>query len=181
VAADHVYLLGRVRLSDRQHIVFNAAVFQLAWLACVLGGSWIAATVTVAVVALHLHTVADSRREAIFLAMCAAVGFVCDMALIQFGVMNTGNMLPPLWLTCLWVLFGTTAGYALRFFHGRLALCVAGGAIFAPLSYFGGARLADVALLQPMWAALLIISLSWAVVFPLLMHLYTVNKLKPAH
>lgn len=181
MAADHVVLLGRVRLSDRQHIVFNAAVFQLAWLACVLGGSGIAAAVTIAVVANHLHAVADTRREAIFLAMCVAAGVVCDLALIQLGVMNTGNMLPPLWLTCLWVLFGTTAGYALRFFHGRLALCVAGGAIFAPLSYFGGARLADVALLQPVWAALLIISLTWAVIFPLLIHLYTVNKLKPAH
>ena len=181
MTADHVYLLGRLRLTHRQHIVFNAAVFQLAWLACVLGGSWIAAVVTLAVVALHLNAVTDTRREAVFLALCAAAGFVCDMALIQLGVMNTGHALPPLWLSCLWVLFGTTAGYALRFFHGRLALCVAGGALFAPLSYFGGARLADVTLLQPVWAALLIISLSWAVMFPLLIHLYTVNKSKPAH
>lgn len=172
-------LVGNLRLSERQHIVFNAAVFQLAWLACVLGGSVVAVVVTTAVVAVHLKLVTDKRREFIFLLQCAAAGFVCDLALIQLGVMDTGNHLPPVWLTCLWVLFGTTVGYALRFFHGRLALCVAGGFVFAPTSYFGGARLADVVLFEPVWVALLIIGLVWAVIFPVLIHLYTVNKVKP--
>ena len=181
MASHPVQLFGKVHLSERQHIVLNAAVFQVAWLACVLGGSWVALAVTAAVVAMHLHVVTDTRREALFLAWCAAAGFVCDLALIQAGVMDTGNHFPPVWLTCLWVLFGTTVGYALKFFHGRLVLCVAGGFVFAPTSYFGGARLADVMLFEPVWAALLIIALTWAVVFPLLIHLYTVNKIKPAH
>lgn len=180
MAERSVQLVGKLHLSERQHIVFNAAVFQLAWLACVLGGSAVAVVVTAAVVAMHLKLVADTRRESIFLLQCAVAGFVCDLALIQIGVMDTGNHLPPLWLTCLWVLFGTTVGYALRFFHGRLALCVAGGFVFAPTSYFGGARLADVTLFEPVWVALLFIGLVWAVVFPLLIHLYTVNKIKPA-
>lgn len=180
MASHHIQLFGKLHLSERQHIVLNAVVFQLAWLACVLGGSWLALVVTAAVVTLHLNAVSDTRREAIFLAQCAAAGFVCDLALIQLGVMDTGNHFPPLWLTCLWVLFGTTVGYALRFFHGRLALCVAGGFVFAPTSYYGGARLADVMLFEPVWVALLIIGLVWAVIFPLLIHLYTVNKIKPA-
>lgn len=180
MASHRIQLFGKLHLTERQHIVFNAAVFQLAWLACVLGGSWIAGAVTAAVLTLHLNAVRDSRREAVFLAQCAVAGFVCDLALIQLGVMDTGQPLPPLWLTSLWVLFGTTVGYALKFFHGRLMLCVAGGLLFAPLSYFGGARLADVRLLEPVWAALLIIGLVWAVVFPALIHLYTVNKLRVA-
>ncbi|MEX2335449.1 MAG: DUF2878 domain-containing protein, partial [Pseudohongiella sp.] len=169
-----------LHLSERQFIVFNAAVFQVAWPVCVLGGSWIAAALTVFVVALHLKAVPDTRRESIFLLQCAAAGFMCDLALIQIGVIDTGGHLPPVWLTCLWVLFGTTVGYALRFFHGRLALCVAGGAIFAPLSYYGGARLANVILFEPTWVAMLIIALVWSVIFPLLIHFYTVNKIKPA-
>ncbi|KKO12015.1 DUF2878 domain-containing protein [Pseudohongiella sp.] len=175
-----IQLAGKLRLTERQHIVFNAVVFQLSWLACVLGGSVVAAAVTAAVVAMHLKVVADKRQEFIFLLQCAAVGFVCDLALIQMGVLNTGNPLPPLWLTCLWVLFGTTVGYPLRFFHGRLALCVAGGFVFAPTSYFGGARLADVTLVEPVWVALLSVGLVWAVVFPTLIYLYSVNKQKTA-
>tara|TARA_R100001039_G_C1852178_1_gene112920 strand:- start:232 stop:777 length:546 start_codon:yes stop_codon:yes gene_type:complete len=178
MAGHHIQLFGKVPLSERQHIVLNAAVFQLAWLACVLGGSWVAVAVTAAVVTLHLNAVTDTRREALFLVQCAIAGFVCDLALIQIGVMDTGYPLPPVWLTSLWVLFGTTVGYALRFFHGRLALCVGGGLFFAPLSYYGGARLANVNLFEPVWAALLIIGLVWAVIFPLLIHLYTVNKLR---
>lgn len=90
--------------------------------------------------------------------------------------MVTGTGLPPLWLTCLWVLFGTTMGYAMRVFHGRLWTSAAVGALFAPMSYFGGARLAGVPLMQPEWFALLLIALLWAVIFPLLIHLYTVNR-----
>lgn len=179
MASRPVLLPGNVRLTERQHIVLNAAVFQSAWLACVLGGSWIAILVTIAAVTLHIKIVPDKRRELIFLLQCAVIGFACDLMFILVGVMDTGNQLPPVWLTCLWVLFGTTVGYALRFFHGRLLLCVMGGTLSAPLSYFGGARLADVTLFEPVWAALMVIGLAWAVIFPLLIHLYTVNKLKP--
>lgn len=165
-------------LGDRRYLVVNTISFQITWLLCVLGGSWVAVVVTGAVVALHLKVVRDARREALFLTQCAAIGFMCDLLLVQGGVMTTASGMPPVWLTCLWILFGTTVGYAMRVFHGRLWLSVAGGALFAPLSYFGGARLAGVPLMQPEWFALLVIAMFWAVVFPLLIHLYTVNRLR---
>ena len=171
-----VVLLGALHLSQRQHTILNAVAFQLGWWACVLGGSWLAMAEMPAVVAVHLNAVPDKRTEFLFLMQCTALGFICDMALISAGVLETGYFLPPLWLTSLWILFGTTVGYALRFFHDRLALCIAGGAVFAPTSYFGGARLADVTLLEPIWLALLIISLMWAMMFPLLIRLHALNK-----
>lgn len=165
-------------LGDRRYLVVNTVSFQITWLVCVLGGSWVAAIVTAAVVALHLVVVRDARREALFLGQCAIVGFLCDLVLVQGGVMVTGSGLPPLWLTCLWVLFGTTVGYAMRVFHGRLWISMAAGAIFAPLSYFGGARLAGIPLMQPEWFALTVIAIFWAIAFPLLIHLYTFNRLR---
>lgn len=163
---------------DRRYLVLNTLSFQITWLVCVLGGSWVALAVTTIVVALHLRLVRDARREMLFLAQCAVIGFMCDLILVWGGVMTTSSGLPPLWLTCLWILFGTTVGYAMRVFHGRLWMSVAGGAIFAPLSYFGGARLAGIPLMQPEWFALMVIGLFWAVIFPLLIHLYTVNRLR---
>lgn len=163
---------------DRRYVLVNALCFQLTWLLCVLGGSWVAAIVTSIVVALHLQIVGDTRREALFLVQCAVIGFICDLLLVQGGVLLTGTGLPPVWLTCLWILFGTTVGYPMRVFHGRIWLSIAGGALFAPLSYFGGARLAGVPLMQPEWFSILIIGLLWALIFPLLIHLYTVNRLR---
>jgi len=169
--------LLRPALSERQYLIANAAVFQVAWLLCVLGGSLIAALVTVLVIANHLRFVSRKRNEVIFLSQTLAIGLLCDMALVNTGVLATGNLLPPVWLSCLWLLFGSTVGYALRMFHGRLIFCIVGGAFLAPLSYFGGARLADVPLLEPLWLSLLIIGLVWAAVFPALVYLYMTNCL----
>ncbi|ALO45053.1 DUF2878 domain-containing protein [Pseudohongiella spirulinae] len=169
---------SQMKLSERQYLLVNALMFQLGWLLCVLFGSMIAVGVTAATVALHMQWVRDKRREGIFLLLCLGIGFMTDLLLIQFGVLTTGSVFPPLWLSCLWVLFGTTVGYALRIFHGKLWLCIAAGGLSAPLSYYGGARLADVGLLAPAWLALLVIGLVWAFVFPVLIHFYSVNRLK---
>lgn len=167
------------RWSDRQYLVINALAFQGTWLFCVLGGSLVALPTTLLMLALHLHQVHDVRRESLFIAQATAIGFLCDLALVSTGVMVTGGSLPPLWLTCLWTLFATTVGYPMRFFFGRFWLSVITGAVFAPMSYFAGARLAGVGLMSPDWLALLIIALIWAAVFPLLIHLYTFNRLRP--
>lgn len=167
-----------LKLSDRQYLLVNALMFQIGWLLCVLFGSVVAIVVTALTVAVHMQWVRDRKRESNFLLICLGIGFITDLLLIQAGVLVTGSLVPPLWLTCLWVLFGTTVGYALRVFHGRLWLCIAAGGLSAPLSYYGGARLADVGLASPTWLALLIIGAAWALVFPLLMHFYSVNRLK---
>lgn len=166
------------RLSERQYLLVNALMFQLGWLLCVLFGSVMAIVVTAMTVAIHMQWVKDRKRESIFLMLCLGIGFLTDLLLIQAGVLTTGGLLPPPWLSCLWVLFGTTVGYALRLFHGKLLLCIAAGGLSAPLSYYGGARLADVGLLSPTWMALMIIGAIWALVFPLLIHFYSVNRLK---
>lgn len=167
-----------LKLSDRQYLLVNALMFQLGWLLCVLFGSPIAVLVTTLAVVLHIQWVRDRKRESTFLLLCLGIGFVTDLLLIQTGVLITGSAVPPLWLSCLWVLFGTTVGYALRVFHGRLWLCIVAGGLSAPLSYYGGARLADVGLMSPAWLSLLIIGAVWALVFPLLIHFYSVNRLK---
>lgn len=163
-------------MNQKQHLIVNAVVFQAAWFLCVLGGSIVAVATTIIVLALHLQWVQDKRRELIFLVQCVGIGFVCDLTLVQGGVLLTGSSLPPLWLICLWPLFGSTVGFALRAFHGRFVLCVVGGALLAPLSYFGGVRLSGSALLEPTWLALIIVGAFWAVIFPMLIHLYTVNR-----
>jgi hypothetical protein len=166
--------ITRPVLNDRRRSVLDAAVFQAAWLGCVLGGSLIALPVTVAVVVMHLWL--SERRRALgrFLFITTLVGLVCDLLLVNTGVLQLpgGARLQPLWLLCLWPLFATTVPHALRWFHGRKLGNMAAGALLAPLSYFGGSRLAGIDLLQPTWLALLLIAIVWAGVFPLLMGVY---------
>ena len=152
--------------------ITNALTFQVAWLVCVLGGSVIAVAITLVVLFLHLKDVSNFRREIVFVLQVAVIGFLCDTALIQTGVLMTDSYLPPLWLTCLWLLFATTAGSALRLFLRRPWLSALAGAVFAPLSYFAGARLAGIDLMNPAWLALMLIGLMWAAVFPFLNWLY---------
>lgn len=152
--------------------IINALIFQIAWIVCVLGGSWVAITTTLVVLFLHLQQVREPRREAAFVIQTTVLGFLCDTALIQSGVLLTQESLPPLWLTCLWALFATTVGYALRFFLQRPWLSMWAGGVFAPMSYFAGARLAGIDLMTPLWMALVYVALIWALVFPLLNYLY---------
>lgn len=164
-------------LSERQHLLLNAGIFQVAWLISVLGGNWIALLTTAAVTLIHLVLVRQRWREVVFLSKTLIIGFVCDLILIQSGVLLTGSQLPPPWLTCLWLLFGTTVGYALRMFHGRAVIAAAAGGALAPLSYVGGAKLAGVPLLEPLWMAWLVIALVWTCVFPGLIYLYLQNRI----
>ncbi|MGM0631855.1 MAG: DUF2878 domain-containing protein [Pseudomonadota bacterium] len=164
-------------LAARQHAVLNAVVFQLAWLLCVLGGNLVALPVTAGALALHLWLSTHRGAETRVLLAAIAVGLLCDSLLINSGVLLTPGMLPPLWLLCLWPLFASTLGLALRWFRDRLPAAAVGGLVFAPMSYFGGSRIAGIELLAPEWLALLVIGLAWSLVFPLLILIH--RRLSP--
>lgn len=161
-------------LNQRRRVVLDALIFQCAWLACVLGGSLIAMPVTLAVVALQLRLSERPGALGRFLIVTTLIGFFCDLLLVNAGVLllPAGAQLQPLWLLCLWPLFATTVPHALRWFHGRTLHCALAGALLAPLSYFGGSRLAGVELVQPTWLALLVIAVLWSMIFPFLMAVY---------
>lgn len=163
---------GLPATGGRGHVVLNAVVFQCAWLACVLGGTSVALPVTALTLGLHLWLSGQRRVELRIMTAAVVIGLLCDSILINTGVLQVPGRLPPLWLLCLWPLFATTLGLALRWFLERPLASAAGGLLFAPMSYFGGSRLAGIGLLQPEWLALLYIGLAWALVFPLLARLH---------
>lgn len=162
--------IRRPLLGERQHLLLNAGLFQLAWLLCVIGGTAVALPTTAVVLTVHLYLADHPAAELRFLLFALLLGLVTDRLLMHFGVLRFGEVtLQPLWLLCLWPLFASTCSYALRFFQGRWLLCALVGGLSAPLSYFGGSRLADVALLEPLWLAIFIIACTWALVFPVMM------------
>ncbi|MGM1052458.1 MAG: DUF2878 domain-containing protein [Pseudomonadota bacterium] len=139
-----------LRRPDLLRPLLNLVAFELGWLACVLGGSWVA--VLVAAVILTLHLVWQARPgEWRWLAGFAALGLGVDGGLTLAGGFDFGDQplmfgVLPLWIWLLWPLFATLLHHSLAWLWQRPWLAVLGGAISGPASYYAGAQLADVAL-----------------------------------
>ncbi|MDB2384661.1 DUF2878 domain-containing protein [Endozoicomonas sp.] len=136
--------------------VVNALLFQAGWFACVLGGNTLALIATGLILIIHLSFITQWKKEREILAVTLLLGSAVDSFLGHIGVLifNNNNLLLPLWLACLWLLFSTTLRHCLIWTeHYRLAGALV-GAIAGPLSYYAGTQLSDVELALPSLAAL---------------------------
>lgn len=158
-------------MSGRARLLANAALFQLAWFACVFGAQspWLL-LIAAACVAAHLLWVSQERQEWRTLLAVAGCGWLLDSALLQLGLFGFAGSSPvlPLWLALLWLSFATTLRYSLGWTARPWWLGSALGAIGGPLSYLGGARLAGVELPLGVTPSLLILAVIWAVLLPAL-------------
>jgi hypothetical protein len=150
-------------------LIANALLFQLGWLACVLGGGpWL--LLVALAVAVHLLWSASWAAEGKLLLSVFLAGSALDSFLLNLGVFEFGEprVLIPLWLALLWLLLATTLNHCLAWtaqpwWRGSLL-----GAVGGPLSYYAGAQLADVALPYGTWPTLALLALIWALVMPVL-------------
>lgn len=163
--------------------IYNIILFNLGWIACVLGGNSWAAFAVVTITWLHIHLVSGSWDEWPQLALVTLIGIVFDSVLIVSGVlqMHTADnpqlllfYFPPFWMICLWWIFATTLRHSLKWFLDKPLLAVVCGAIGGPLTYRAGATLNGIEFGLPQFYALSLLSLSWAFLFPAL--LYVTNR-----
>lgn len=152
--------------------LLNAVLFQIVWFVCLLTGSVWALVATALYLFLHDRYFMVTRREWRLLFMFAALGVVIDGALFQLGIFSNGVSddqidLPPVWLLCLWVNTGTLFVHSLAFLRSRYLLSALIGMIGPTISYFAGAKLADITLASPIFLSLLIVAVVWAMVLPL--------------
>jgi hypothetical protein len=148
----------------------NAALFQLGWFSCVLGGNSAWLLVSLAIFFVHLRFIGSWQTEGKLLLTVFALGCVLDSALIKIGVFDfaeAGRVI-PLWLALLWPLLATTLGHCLAWSARPWWLASAVGAIGGPASYIAGSHLASVQLPLGLWPSVLVLGAIWAVVFPLL-------------
>ncbi|WP_439861012.1 DUF2878 domain-containing protein [Pseudomonas sp. MBLB4136] len=150
-------------------LIANALLFQLGWLACVLGGGpWL--LLVALAVAVHLLWTASWAAEGKLLFSVFLAGSALDSFLLNLGVFDFGEprTLIPLWLALLWLLLATTLNHCLAWtaqpwWRGSLL-----GAVGGPLSYYAGAQLAGVTLPYGTWPTLALLALIWALVMPVL-------------
>jgi hypothetical protein len=146
--------------------------YQAAWFACVQWAgqgllSWGLLAVA-ALMALNLALAAD-RRSVIALALIAGIiGLVVDSGLGLLGVFSFS--IAPAWIVALWMAFGSILPAFLSWLAGRYVWAAVLGAVAAPVSYYGGARLGAVELPNPLFS-LIAIAVAWAAIMPLLLRL----------
>lgn len=145
-------------LAPNTRLLLNAGLFQLGWFSCVLGGSLVATLMAPLILAFHLAVIVPAhqrRRELRWLIGFAALGMVIDGSLSLAGgysltpeaSVGWAQWLPlPVWMWWLWPLFASTIHHALAWLWKRPWLAAAGGAVSAPLSYYGGAQFAGIGL-----------------------------------
>ena len=160
-------------------VIVNFVLFQLAWLACVIGAArgqpWVGPVVVAVVAAWHL---AQSRRpgpELALLGAAAAIGTVFDSLLVATGwlVYPSGQWHPlvaPYWIVALWIAFATTLNVSLDWLKGRPLLAAVFGGLGGPMAYLAGAGLGGVAFVDKV-SAMTLLAFGWAVLTPLLVTL----------
>jgi hypothetical protein len=147
----------------------NAVLFQLGWFACVIGGDIIALLWTVPYLILHFLYISTQGKEWQFVLFVAVLGSILDAAAIAAGMFSVSSALPlPVWLICLWLLFGTLIPHGLSWLRGRSWLAALFGAIGGSMSYIAGVRL-GAASTDNLMVSSLIWATQWALLLPLLL------------
>lgn len=152
---------------------FNAIWFQTTWFCAVLGReAWL--PLTAALLLVHLALVRDRLAEIQLMALVGGTGIAVDAALSILDIYQFGDgVVLPLWLCALWLAFAAATVRSLSFLAGRPALAALAGAIVIPLNYWAGQRLGAVEFPYPLTTTLLLVSLCWAVMLPVLYRLRT--------
>jgi len=150
--------------------IANAVLFQLGWLACVLGGNSLWLLLAVAALVIHLRWISSWAAEGRLILCIVIVGTAVDSVLRYLDVFRFADASPliPLWLMLLWALLATTLRHCLAWSARPWWLASALGAVGGALSYYGGGRLAGVQFPYGEAATLIVIGLLWAGLFPLL-------------
>ena len=155
---------------DRVKLIANFLLFQATWFVCVLSTESIALYFTCTVLFIHFIAIGSWHKEKEIIAICLLLGstvdsFLGDLNILLFG--SEGRII-PLWLACIWVIFGTTIRHSLAWAGRHLILGATVGFFGGPAAYYAGSRLTDVRLAEPLWQTLLILAITWAVIIPLL-------------
>jgi len=159
-------------------LLINFILFQLAWLACVAGAAtgmpWLGVAVTIAVLAWHLHKANQAKPELLLMLAALAIGSCVDQSMLSMQVVEYrqhgwSTSLVPVWILALWLAFATTLNVSLAWMQGRYLVCMLFGAAGGPLAYLGAENIGAVALHGN--SAYIALSVSWALVTPLLVYL----------
>jgi hypothetical protein len=161
------------------HMFLNIILFQIGWLACVMGGAtsrpWIGGLIVMGVVAIHLLRAPVPVLELKLVLIAVGIGAVWDSLLVwlKWVHYSSGVLIPhtaPYWIVLMWGLFATLLNVSLRWLRGRWVIAALAGAIGGPAAYYGGHRMGALEF-GNLDMALMALSVGWAILTPVLIFL----------
>lgn len=170
-------------MNEKKIKILNAVLFYVIWWGCILGikfsYTFLGPMLTAAAGAVHLRIIPDARKEIKLILYCGALAVFIEGLYLHSGLLSyegyilPSEILPPIWIICIWMTLGATLNYSMFFLRDRWLLMVICGGIFVPACYFfamkGGILYFNFSILK----SILILSAVWACIFPLL---YYINK-----
>ncbi len=157
--------------------LLNAILYQTGWFACVLGAAFsrpgIGTSIALVLIGVHLYLTTERAKQLKLMGIAACVGLIVDSTLLALGVYRFPgeaplDVLPPLWLTVLWIQFATTFRYCFGWLSSRYLLSAVFGLAGAPLAFLGGEQLGAVEILPPQPTNLVLLGGLWCLAIPLL-------------
>lgn len=153
--------------------IANAVWFQSCWFSGVLLQH--PPYLLAALLILHFVSHVDPRRALCKMFPIAFIGIVLDSVLTAAGVFVFSDQLTvgiPLWLWGIWVAFVASFDLSLSFLKGRLWLASLLGAVSGTASYVAGMKLGAVTFGYSLPLTVGVLSMTWAIVLPLLLVLH---------
>lgn len=157
--------------------IINFILFQLLWVACVLGADnqtiWPALSIILIMLVIFLLPAIRAKNDFIFILTCLVLGFILDSSLAYFNFIdysfNYGfSRIAPLWILFLWVGFALTLNHSMAWIFNNAKLGYLLMALGPPLSYISAGKLGAVSINNMLLTSLLV-SLSWMLVFKILL------------
>ncbi|MCK9505271.1 MAG: DUF2878 domain-containing protein [Porticoccaceae bacterium] len=157
--------------------LWNFIQFQICWFALVLSVAnatpWLGIAIAGALLALHCWRFA-MPGEWQLLAVVGLLGWLWESLLQTTGLMNYAGEkywapLAPLWLAMLWINFAATLNHSMAWLKGQWFYALLLGASGAPLAFWAGVKLGAASFGEEL-LALVVISLGWALLLPLIVH-----------
>lgn len=151
----------------------NALLFQLCWVACVIGGNDWALPSLLLMIVCQLVWITEQERlypQAVAILPLISAGIIFDTGLMHVGLLSFSqhdSIIIPFWLMALWMAFAFTLHHSLAAIVKRPLLAALFGGLGAPWSYFLGSKLGSITANEQ---GLIIIGIFWALLLFIFSH-----------
>jgi hypothetical protein len=168
--------------------IINFVLFQMLWVACVLGAAnqiiWPAIVLVLTMLVTFSLPAFKVKNDIFLVIICLILGFILDSSLAYFNFIDYlfdygYSSIAPLWILFLWIGFGLTLNHSMAWLFKNIKMGYLLMALGPPLSYISADRLGAVTI-SNMVLTSLIVSLSWMLVFTALI-LFKKNQQPKAH
>jgi hypothetical protein len=152
----------------------NFVLFQLLWFGAVLGAAhglvWPAPLALLALLGWTRFRGASVRADLRLVGLGLATGVAFELLLLASGLiryrLQWWDVLPPLWILCLWAGFAQTFLYSMAWLRSRLWLAAIFGGLGSVMSLYAGLRFGAAEPLQGLLPLLLSYGIGWALLVP---------------